>query len=771
MADSLRMRYWGSRRARPVRTASLVACLLPSLVICAAASGPPAKPGAEFFSTAQQPAAASPAPANDKIFVTNPCSAEAIAYPLGSKGNVAPLSPLTGLAFPAGLATDFAGRIYAANTSCNSVTVYARGASGDVAPIATLSGPHTGLDPFGVAVDSKGNIYAANPEAPEGIGLPTGTVTVYAPGSNGDAAPFETIDVPGVGAIAVDANGRIFLLSASGVTVYAPGSHGMASPIETISGTQTGLALPSSIAVDSSGKIYIANIFGGDSGKGSVTVYMPGSNGDAKPIAVISGADTGLAYPIGIAVDSKGKIEVVNDGIELGIGNPSSITVYQAGSNGDAKPVATISGGNTGLYLSDGVPRFPAGIALDSTGRIYVSQLAETGLVGYRLATEYSEILVYGPGANGNAKPVAVIADPVTAIYDPVGIAVDSKGKVYVLNVSYLTVYPAGSNADSAPSAIIVGQGTGIVSPIALAVDSAGKEYVLNEEGGPVGLGDVVVFASGSKGNVAPIATIGGPNTGISSPRGIALDSTGKIYVLNPSIGITVYAAGSQGDVAPIATIQNVPGKGIAVDSKGQIYVADPSNNVVTIYSALSRGHPNPIATIGGPHTGLDSPWGIAVDRTGKIYVTNELAQTVTVYSPGQRWQRGADSNHRRLRDRTQRVRSDARRARIDRDRSLAPLSSKERDSRFRSGRRGSSGAHLATAAACRPMGRPKSRRLSHPRPHPTGQGHLRRHRFLHCTSRRRRRMRTARLRSRQELRRYPNRCGPLRAEAARRCS
>ncbi len=83
------------------------------------------------------------------------------------------------------------------------------------------------------------------------------------------------------------------------------------------------------------------------------------------------------------------------------------------------------------------------------------------------------------------------------------------------------------------------------------AVDSNGNLYVADFSSSTV-----TVYPAGSDGNVAPSATIGGPNTGLNTPDGIALDASGNIYVANfSSATVTVYPAGSNGNVAPSATI------------------------------------------------------------------------------------------------------------------------------------------------------------------------------------------------------------------------
>jgi hypothetical protein len=57
--------------------------------------------------------------------------------------------------------------------------------------------------------------------------------------------------------------------------------------------------------------------------------------------------------------------------------------------------------------------------------------------------------------------------------------------------------------------------------------------YVANEGSGIGGVDSAKIYAAGSNGNVAPIATIAGPLTQLDKPNGIAVDSIGNIYVAN----------------------------------------------------------------------------------------------------------------------------------------------------------------------------------------------------------------------------------------------
>lgn len=83
---------------------------------------------------------------------------------------------------------------------------------------------------------------------------------------------------------------------APSVTVYAPGANGNVAPQRSIMGKDTGLVNPNGIAVDADGNIYVSNVSNGDR-PDAIVVFGPGANGDATPRTTITGNLTGLNYP------------------------------------------------------------------------------------------------------------------------------------------------------------------------------------------------------------------------------------------------------------------------------------------------------------------------------------------------------------------------------------------------------------------------------------------------------------------------------------------
>jgi len=243
------------------------------------------------------------------------------------------------------------------------------------------------------------------------------------------------------------------------ITEYPAGSNGDVIPNATLNIDQGGNSFPIGMAVGSGGALYIANQGGLICNRRSchlaspdnVAVYGAGSDGSAKPIAVISGRDTKLASPSAIAVDQSGDIYVTNEGplkckcapgsCSCFYASPGTITVYPHGSNGDVKPIATISGTNTGIGS-------PLGITLDSSGNICVlndrsvlgfGQVGDKqqpkppkGFVDRTVRVEYGPkvdpILIFAAGSHGDVAPISALGGPFTGLYDPRAIAVGPAG-------------------------------------------------------------------------------------------------------------------------------------------------------------------------------------------------------------------------------------------------------------------------------------------------------------------------------------------------------
>jgi hypothetical protein len=290
-----------------------------------------------------------------------------LVFDAAANGDAVPVrnikGPGTGLgADPHGIAVDSSGNIYVGHDQ--SITIYDPTADGDAAPLRTIKGPTTDLDgATKLAIDSRDYLYVLN-----SAGHPR-TITVYKPDAGGDVAPVRKLTGIQVGdpglrlnGIAIDQFDYLYVSQQSPspdfggfVSVYAPRADGAAAPVRTIS-AHFPSGVPSQMGFDSANNLYLSN--GAD-----VLVFDPAASGSSEPIRHIIGANTGLYLSFSLAVGSDGVVYVGNastySGEEPDVPTIGYITVYSAGATGNAAPIRTIAGPNTGL----GDPY--AGLAVD----------------------------------------------------------------------------------------------------------------------------------------------------------------------------------------------------------------------------------------------------------------------------------------------------------------------------------------------------------------------------------------------------------------------
>lgn len=248
------------------------------------------------------------------------------------------------------------------------------------------------------------------------------------------------------------------------------------------------------------------------------------------------------------------------------------------------------------------------------------------------------------PSAPSNTPTVAVSSATVTTLagggvqaanasgasasfYHPMGIAVDSSGNVYIADAGNNQIRKISSSgavtllagSRSKGSADGTGTAASFNSPFGIAVDSSGNIYVADT------LNSMIRKISPT----GVVSTIGAKNTGkFSQPEGIAVDSNGNVYVseissnsvlkITPTGVISTlagnYAARGSSDGTGTSATFNNP-KGIAVDSSGNVYVADTNN------SALRKITPSGVVTTIASSLGSIS--NVAIDGSGNIYISD----------------------------------------------------------------------------------------------------------------------------------------------------
>jgi serine/threonine-protein kinase len=281
----------------------------------------------------------------------------------------------------------------------------------------------------------------------------------------------------------------------------------------------------------------------------------------------------------------------------------------------------------------------PNGVAVDAAGNVYV---ADSGNSRVRKVT------------GGNTVSTLAGAGQLDS---PRGVAVDRSGNLYVtdtVNNRVRKITPDGTVTTLAGSdspglgggGLADGQGTAAQfrSPIGIAVDQAGNVYVADT-------GNNRIRKITADGRVSTMAGSGDAGSGgfadgpaasarFNAPRGVAVDSSGNVYVadtlnerirkINPSGMVsTIAGSGDQGNANGAASAARFSNPdGIAVDASGNIVVSD--NSSFRIREILAGGDVVDVAGTkegfadGNPATTqFDFPAGIAVDGSGNIYVAD----------------------------------------------------------------------------------------------------------------------------------------------------
>jgi sugar lactone lactonase YvrE len=241
-------------------------------------------------------------------------------------------------------------------------------------------------DPNGLVTDPSGNVYIADAGnnmirkiTPDGVVTTlAGFAGSYGFGSEngvGTAASFN-----GPMGIAMDASGNFYVadsvnclvrkITPAGVVTTLAGTVGVTGSANG-SGTAASFNDPYSVAVDSSGNIYVAdygnNLIRKITPAGVVTTLAvsAGGTGSANAGAANAGA-TSFKDPSGMAFDSSGNLYVADAGNNLIRKiTPAGVMTTLAGSAG----VAGSANGNATAALFYG----PFGVTVDASGNVYVA--------------------------------------------------------------------------------------------------------------------------------------------------------------------------------------------------------------------------------------------------------------------------------------------------------------------------------------------------------------------------------------------------------------
>ncbi len=264
-------------------------------------------------------------------------------------------------------------------------------------------------------------------------------------------------------------------------------------------------------------------------------------------------------------------------------------------------------------------------IAIDAQGDVWIPNPTSQELL------EYTAVNGVVPP---NSKPVAVAQGK---FVEPSGIAFDSAGDLFVTDRSQNTIYELVAVSGSippSPTIKTISTSSTLSNPCGLAFDGKGNLWVANFIGssvlelqavsGTVPVNPAIISYSG----VSSSGTGGG---GFQYPQGVWVDASGDVFVADTSNNAIKEMVAVSGSVpAPTASTPTINQlgsgfsgpTGVAVDSSGNVWVADYGNaqfkEMLAVGGSIPAS-PTILTLTGTTGTGMNT-FGVAVDAHNNIY-------------------------------------------------------------------------------------------------------------------------------------------------------
>ena len=434
--------------------------------------------------------------------------------PQGVTTTVAGTGTRLGLNFPDGVAVDGGGTLYISDSGNQRIvklqapglTVVAGNGTGGYAGDGGLATKASLYYPNDVALGADGTIFIADSANGRIRSVASdGTITTVA--GNGSIPPIE---VPAPAAVAAAPSGDLYFsdtsrhrvrrISPGGIVTTAAGTGAGGFDGDAGPAANAQLDLPTGLAVDGSGNLFIA-----DSGNNRIRKV----SSDGKISTVFGdGAAATLGLPTGLSLDAAGNLYVTEIGsnrvrkvapngsasvlASTGLSAPSAVAV---GADGTVYVCDT--GNNRVVAIANGATRTvatgknPAGVAVDASGNVWYADTGADRLV--RVGGPSLGLGADGYAGDGGPASTALFSGPTSLGFDATGhlfVVDDGNGAIRMLspinrNTVVSAVYDAAGESalPLSPGKIVVIYGAGL-GPSTLALFQVTNSAIGTDLGG-----------------------------------------------------------------------------------------------------------------------------------------------------------------------------------------------------------------------------------------------------------------------------------------------
>lgn len=333
----------------------------------------------------------------------------------GYSGDSGPATAAT-LNGPLSIAADPNGNLYIADV--NNSCVRKVSTSGEITTLAT------GIRyPTGVAVDAQGNVYVAQllnsvVARVDTNGLVTIAAGVGTGGFSGDGGPATQAALSYPNGVGFDGFGELYIADRNNSRIRRVDKSGIISTVAGTSvagffgdggyATNAALSYPLGVCADGSGNLYIAD--GSNNrirkvDRHGVITTVTGTNAPSLGDGGLA-INAGLNSPVSVAIDALGNMYIadVNDN-----------RIRMVDTDGY---ISTVAGKSVAGYSGDGGSaanaslNFPAGVALDPFGNLYIADTSNDRIRKVMLSAGHPILTLHQVGITNAGEYSVVVSSP-----------------------------------------------------------------------------------------------------------------------------------------------------------------------------------------------------------------------------------------------------------------------------------------------------------------------------------------------------------------------
>jgi uncharacterized delta-60 repeat protein len=291
--------------------------------------------------------------------------------------------------------------------------------------VARYNGTINGFEyPEMIAVDALGNVYVTGNSSLQtgdydlatvkynSAGVEQWVATYNGPANGWDRAHAMAVDASGNVYVTGDSNG---IGTSSDYVTVKYNSFGIQQWVARYNGPGNAVDTAYSIALDPAGNVYVTGLSAGSGTDYDYATVKYDSSGEEQWVVRYDGPASGQDWPSTVALDSSGNVYVA--GFSVGSGTGSDYATIKYNSSGNQQWVQRYDHGAGDDWTS--------AMSVDAIGNVYVTGQSSGGyLTGFDCATiKYNALGVqqwvarYSGPQPGEDKPFAIAVDPLQNVY------------------------------------------------------------------------------------------------------------------------------------------------------------------------------------------------------------------------------------------------------------------------------------------------------------------------------------------------------------------